>query len=58
MPSGDHTDCWHQKHLGRFRDNCLTCDRPCQAFPVKERPYFAPLLELEREAFLHLCGQT
>jgi Fe-S-cluster containining protein len=46
VPSGDHSDCWHQKHAGRFRDNCLTCDRLCEAFPVKERPYFAGLLEL------------
>jgi Fe-S-cluster containining protein len=43
LASGDHSDCWHQKHAGRFRDNCLTCDRPCEAFPVKERPYFAAL---------------
>ncbi len=46
VPSGDHTDCWHRKHAGRFRDNCLTCEKPCPAFPIKERPYFAPLLEL------------
>jgi len=47
VQSDEETLCWHEKFLGLFKDSCLYCNSPCEAYN-KEKPVYGKLVSLKR----------
>lgn len=48
VQTGAQTQCWHDKFYDVFRDLCLSCKSPCEAYAGENKPAYGKLVELKR----------